>query len=134
MLFYLHKWASIHPDKCNFSPTWMKKYTLKRMFIWNPRVSLNYWIYVKPKNSCFLVRAIMVDLELKTAFEKFSFRSDNLESNIVSSILPKNERKITTWVFPKEKMLGIVIFCSFFGRIEDTINCFWNFLTSRSQL
>ena len=55
--------------------------------------------------------------------------SQSQKQIMVSSILPKNEQKSLFWVFPKEKMLRIVIFCSFWGRMEDTINCFWDFLT-----
>ena len=65
---------------------------------------------MKPKNSCFLVMAIMVDLELKTAFEKFSFKSDNLERNF-GVLTTSKKRTKNDYLNPKEKMLGIMIFC-----------------------
>ena len=42
---------------------------------------------------------------------------------MVSSIFPKTKQKTLSWVPPKGKMLRIVIFSLFFGRIVDTINC-----------
>ena len=45
---------------------------------------------------------------------------------MVSSILPKNERNLLSWV---EKMLKILSIVCFLWRIEDTINCFRDLLT-----
>jgi len=50
----------------------------------------------------------------------------------MSSILPKNEQRITILsIF--EKMLRILLFCWFFGRIENTMNGFRDFLTFISK-
>ena len=54
--------------------------------------------------------------------------SKSRKKNMVSSILPNNERwdNFMYWKLSQR---------SFFGRIEDTIICFWDFLTfRRSQL
>ena len=45
---------------------------------------------------------------------------------MVSSILPKNKWKVSALVL---WYLRSNCFCSFFGRIEDTINCFRDLLT-----
>ena len=54
--------------------------------------------------------AIMVDIELKTAFEKLSFKSDNLERNF-GVLTTSKKRTKNDYLNPKEKMLGIMIFC-----------------------
>ena len=46
---------------------------------------------------------------------------------MVSSILPKKTEQNS--LFLVKKMLRLVIFVRFFGRIEDTINCFRDLLT-----
>ena len=46
-----------------------------------------------------------------------------------SSILPKNEQKITIPIISKETAQNSDFFYSFFGRFETIINCFRDFLT-----
>ena len=62
---------------------------------------------------------------------------------MVSSILPKNERKLLCPQFFKNRTKIIILtttgpqdnyFRSVFGRIEDTINCFRDFLTFKKFL
>ena len=50
-----------------------------------------------------------------------------LNAIICFSILPKNERNSLSWVLRKEAQDSK--FRSFFGRIDDTTNCFWDLLT-----
>ena len=54
--------------------------------------------------------------------------SVNLKSKLCCpQFFQKTYEKSLSWVFSKEKMLRIVIFRLFFGRIEDTLNCFLRF-------
>ena len=46
---------------------------------------------------------------------------------LLFSIIPKNERKTSALVSSYGKNLQM--FCSFFGRIENKKNCFWNYMT-----
>ena len=98
-----------------------------------------YWIPITYTSGCWDRHVKKVDTETKFSvilifainafiwcnFEKKMFGARHCVSTFeIDNLCSKGDTPV-----PKEKMLRIWIFCSFSGRIEDTMYCFRDFLT-----
>ena len=90
---------------------WFKT-TICKLLPINQNLHFNFWI--QQYNSKIQETIFLLWLKV----------SKSRKQIMVSSVLPKNERWDNFHYIKSSQ-------CSFFGRIEDTIICFWHFLTFR---